>query len=253
MSPTKKAAAPSKVAVKKARPSRFKVQDAAKRPIKKAPSSTPTANNPQPGTSTEEASMDPHLINVITQEVSDRHNTHITRDSNNRFDHRVEMLRPSTENSPQTGFPYVPAVPKETTPAASMVSRAILENIFSLKGLRSFKYINEQTGVNIEFSLDQLFECEECELTYPTEGVLLEHVKHYHGRFVCASCKQHFESEKALVTHTRIHDGLMAGGIIWGGIAGAKIGAPFGPVGVIVGTAAGVVTGIIYSQLQKKT
>ncbi len=135
MPPTKKAAAAaSKVAAKRARPSRSKVQEAAKRPRKKAPSSTPTANNPQPGTSTEGASMDPHLINVITQEVSDRLTTQMTREINNKFDQLLEMLRPSTENSSQTGFPYVPAVPKENTPAASMVSRAIVENTSSLTG-----------------------------------------------------------------------------------------------------------------------
>ncbi|KAK3608921.1 hypothetical protein CHS0354_022618 [Potamilus streckersoni] len=78
--------------------------------------------------------MDLHLNNVITQEASDRLTTQMTREINNKFDQLVEMLRPSTENSPQTGFPYVPAVPKENTPASSMVSRAIVENTSSLTG-----------------------------------------------------------------------------------------------------------------------
>ncbi|KAK3581264.1 hypothetical protein CHS0354_032992, partial [Potamilus streckersoni] len=45
-----------------------------------------TANNPQLGTSTEGASMEPHLINVITQEVSDMLTTQMTREINNKFD-----------------------------------------------------------------------------------------------------------------------------------------------------------------------
>ncbi|KAK3598130.1 hypothetical protein CHS0354_001005 [Potamilus streckersoni] len=131
---TKKAEAASKVSVKRARPSRSKVQESAKRPRKKAPSSTPTANNPQYGSSTEGAFMDQHLINVITQQVSDRLTTQMKREMNNKFDHLVEMLRSSTENSPQTGYPYVPFVPKENTAPASMVSYAIVENTSFLTG-----------------------------------------------------------------------------------------------------------------------
>ncbi|KAK3598289.1 hypothetical protein CHS0354_019815 [Potamilus streckersoni] len=52
----------------------------------------------------------------------------MTREINNKFDQLVEMLMPSTENSPKTVFPYGPAVPRENSPAVSMVSRIAVDS-----------------------------------------------------------------------------------------------------------------------------
>jgi hypothetical protein len=82
----------------------------------------------------EGAWMDPYLLNIITQEVSDKFTTQVTQEIHNKFDQLVAMLSPSTENCPQTGFQLGPSVATDNTPAASMISPAIVETTASVTG-----------------------------------------------------------------------------------------------------------------------
>ncbi|KAK3612480.1 hypothetical protein CHS0354_032097 [Potamilus streckersoni] len=76
--------------------------------------------------------MDPYILNIITQEVSDRLTTQVTQEIHNKFDNLVAMRSPSTENCSQTGFQLGRSLATDNTPAASMVSPAIVETMASL-------------------------------------------------------------------------------------------------------------------------
>ncbi|KAK3608724.1 hypothetical protein CHS0354_007388 [Potamilus streckersoni] len=110
-SPTKKATAMSQRSAKRARSSRYEIQESLKRPTKMKPLSTPNAANFQTGTS----------------KVSDRLTTKVTQEIHNKFDQLVAILSPSTENSPQAGFQLGPTVAIDNTPAESMVFSASVE------------------------------------------------------------------------------------------------------------------------------
>ncbi|KAK3590339.1 hypothetical protein CHS0354_011342, partial [Potamilus streckersoni] len=90
----KKALAASQIAVKTNRPSMSNIQEATKKPRKKALLLTPTATSHQPGVS-------------------------------NPFGHG---------NFQQTGFQFRPSIVNDSTPAASMVSLAIVETTASVTG-----------------------------------------------------------------------------------------------------------------------